>query len=75
MTDVKIEDGIPMPTQRRRGRQPKWPFAEMTKAGQSFPMEGVTLGSARSQCTAAKARGLGDFYAAEVDGKIRVWRK
>lgn len=68
-----VEKGVPMPALRRGSRRSRYPFEQMG-IGDSFTVTGLTVAGVRSQCVAAKAKGLGSFKIAVEDDKIRIWR-
>ncbi|MDD2878456.1 MAG: hypothetical protein PHZ23_14655 [Acidiphilium sp.] len=68
-----IEKGVPMPALKRGARRSRYPFEQMA-IGDSFVVTGLTVAGVRSQCVAAKAKGLGSFKIAVEEDKIRIWR-
>ena len=68
--EIAIDDGIPVPEDRRSaGRTERYPFSKL-KVGQSFFVPGIkTIG-----LTAVKKRTGFAFVLRQVEGGVRVWR-
>lgn len=71
---IQTSSSIPFPGTAAQGRPQRYPWRTM-KVGESFPVD-LTLASARSNASNAMARlNHGSlFRAAEVKGKVRIWR-
>ena len=70
---VQVNQGVPMPPNKRPQKQDKWPWTEL-EVGDSFLMEGAK-GNAAYTITYHASRRLGrKFSVRQVDGGYRVWR-
>lgn len=77
-TMIKIEDGIPMPKPRRRGRGfgPMHNALAALEVGQSFRIEHLDIGNLKVQCVRTGRRLDRTFsVGTDYEGARRVWRR
>ncbi len=74
----KVEKGIPIPpVAHAGGRPPRYPFAQLTEAGDSFfiPASEINPKRVRQAAAAYSRRHSVSLSIRAVDGGTRVWRK
>jgi len=74
MEKYKIDRGIPLPQNRKRGRKASYPFADL-EIGDSFLVPFANVRTMRSAAYQARIRMDKTFYCAkEGQHSVRVWR-
>ena len=72
MATIKAESGIPMPEAKAHKFKPKYPWKTMA-IGDSFQVD-LSLSCASSTASRASKAYSRKFRAAELDGRVRIWR-
>jgi len=71
---IKIDKGYPIPPRTGRGREPKYPWADMV-VGDSFLMTSPKSISGASSGASAAGKRLGMRFSVRTEGDAyRVWR-